>query len=339
MKSEQWHQLDRLFHSVLEREPAERAAFLDEACGGDESLRQQVEVLLTAHEVAGSFIERPAFEVEAQSVADDQDESAVGQTIGHYKIISTLGVGGMGEVYLAQDTRLGRMIALKLLPADFTRDTDRVRRFQQEARAASALNHPNIIIIYEVGQIDDRHFIATEFIDGETLRQHISGPRTPTGGNGSYPSGTPLKVRDVLNIGVQTADALAAAHEAGIVHRDIKPENIMLRRRDGYVKVLDFGLAKLTEGSAVTLDPEALTRAQVKTDAGVVMGTASYMSPEQARGEKGRCAHRHLELGCGALRDGGGLCALREINTQRSHRVDIGARATAAGSLCARGTD
>jgi serine/threonine protein kinase/TolB-like protein/Tfp pilus assembly protein PilF len=285
MKSE-WQQLDNLFHSALEREPAERAAFLDEACGGDESLRQQVEVLLAAHEEAGSFIERPAFEVEAESVAFDQDESAVGQTIGYYKIISTLGVGGMGEVYLAQDTRLGRMIALKLLPADFTRDTDRVRRFQQEARAASALNHPNIIIIYEVGQIDDRHFIATEFIDGETLRPHLSAPRTSTGGNGSRLSGTPLKVLDVLNIGIQTADALAAAHEAGIVHRDIKPENIMLRRRDGYVKVLDFGLAKLTEGSAITFDPEAPTRAQVKTDVGVVMGTASYMSPEQARGER-----------------------------------------------------
>lgn len=173
--------------------------FLDEACGGDESLRQQVEVLLTAHEEAGSFIERPAFEVEARSVADDQDESVVGQTIGHYKIISTLGVGGMGEVYLAQDTRLGRMIALKLLPVAFTRDTDRLRRFQQEARAASALNHPNIVSIYEVGQIDDRHFIASEFVDGETLRHHISGHRPPAAGNGSQRSGTPLKVRDILN--------------------------------------------------------------------------------------------------------------------------------------------
>jgi serine/threonine-protein kinase len=286
MKSEQWQQLDSLFHSALECEPAERAAFLDEACDGDESLRQQVEVLLTAHQGAGSFIERPAFEVEAQSVADDQDESSVGQTIGHYKIISTLGVGGMGEVYLSQDTRLGRMIALKLLPVEFTRDTDRVRRFQQEARAASALNHPNIITIYEIGQVDDRHFIATEFIEGDTLRHSISGPQRLTGGNGIHAAATPLKVCDVLNIGIQTADALAAAHEAGIVHRDIKPENIMLRRRDGYVKVLDFGLAKLTEGPAVAIDTEAPTRAQIKTDAGMRMGTASYMSPEQARGER-----------------------------------------------------
>jgi serine/threonine-protein kinase len=285
MKSEQWQQLDSLFHSALERELAKRAAFLEEACAGDESLRQRVEVLLTAHEEAGSFIERPAFEVEAQSVADDQDESAVGQTMGHYKIISTLGAGGMGEVYLAKDSRLGRMIALKLLPASFTRDTERVRRFQQEARAASALNHPNIITIHEVGQIDERYFIATEFIDGETLRQHLTRPVTPTAGTGGHQSVTSLKLRDVLNIGIQTADAMAAAHEAGIVHRDIKPENIMLRRRDGYVKVLDFGLAKLTEDSSVT-DPEALTRARVKTGAGVVMGTVNYMSPEQARAEK-----------------------------------------------------
>jgi serine/threonine-protein kinase len=205
--------------------------------------------------------------------------------MGHYKIISTLGVGGMGEVYLAKDSRLGRMIALKLLPTSFTQDTERVRRFQQEARAASALNHPNIITIHEVGQIDERHFIATEFIDGETLRQHLTRPVTPTGRTGGHQSGTSLKLRDVLNIGIQTADAMAAAHEAGIVHRDIKPENIMLRRRDGYVKVLDFGLAKLTEDSSVT-DPEALTRARVKTGAGVVMGTANYMSPEQVRAEE-----------------------------------------------------
>jgi serine/threonine protein kinase/TolB-like protein/Tfp pilus assembly protein PilF len=285
MKSEQWQQLDNLFHSALEREPEERSAFLDAACGGNESLRQQVEVLIAAHEKSGSFIERPAFEVEAQSVADDQDELAMGQTIGHYKIISTLGVGGMGEVYLAQDTRLGRMIALKLLPVNFTRDLDRVRRFQQEARAASALNHPNIVVIHEVGHVDDRYFIASEFIDGETLRQHIRGHASPAGGNGNPSAGKPLKILDILNIGIQTADALAAAHEAGIVHRDVKPENIMMRRRDGYVKVLDFGLAKLTEDSSVT-DPEAPTRAQVKTGAGVVMGTANYMSPEQARGER-----------------------------------------------------
>jgi serine/threonine protein kinase/Tol biopolymer transport system component len=286
MKPERWQQLDRLFHSALERGPAARAVFLHEACAGDEALRKQVEVLLSAHEEAGSFIESPALEVEARSVADDQEQSAVGQTIAHYKVISLLGVGGMGQVYLAEDTRLGRKIALKILPAEFTRDPDRVRRFQQEARAASALNHPNIITIYEIGQLEDRHFIATELIDGDTLRRRIGGVESRTSGTGRDKSGTPTQIREILNIAIQAADALAAAHEAGIAHRDIKPENIMVRRRDGYVKVLDFGLAKLTEGPAIALDPEAPTRAQIKTSAGVVMGTATYMSPEQARGEK-----------------------------------------------------
>jgi eukaryotic-like serine/threonine-protein kinase len=280
MKPERWQQLDKLFHAALEREPEERAAFLDEACAGDESLRKQVETLLVAHQQAGSFIESPAMEVAARGVAADhentEEELANGETVSHYRIISPLGSGGMGDVYLAQDTVLSRQVALKLLPEYFTRDRDRLRRFQQEARAASALNHPNIITIYEIGQVDDRHFIATEFIDGTTLRQNFFG-------EGRHTSGKPLRLREVLDIAIQTADALAAAHEAGIVHRDIKPENIMVRRRDSYVKVLDFGLAKLTEGA---VDSEAPTRANVKTSAGVVMGTASYMSPEQARGEQ-----------------------------------------------------
>jgi serine/threonine protein kinase/Tol biopolymer transport system component len=286
MKPERWQHLDKLFHSALEQAPAERGAFLDEACADDDSLRKQVEALLSAHAQAGSFIESPALQVEAQSLADDQNESVVGQTVAHYKIISQLGVGGMGEVYLAEDMALGRKVALKLLPVDFTRDTDRVRRFQQEARAASSLNHPNIVTIHEIGQVDNIHFIATEFIDGQTLRQHIRDSQSQVVGDGSRTSGRHLKLSEILSGGIQTADALSAAHEAGIVHRDIKPENIMVRRRDGYVKVLDFGLAKLTEGPAIALDPEAPTRTQIKTSAGVVMGTANYMSPEQARGEK-----------------------------------------------------
>ena len=284
MKPELWQQLDKLYHSALERELAERAAFLDAACAGDKSLREQVEALLAAHEEAGTFMERPAFEVEARLLAGDEVDSAVGQTIGHYRLLSSLGVGGMGEVYLAQDTQLGRKVALKLLPADFTRDRDRVGRFQQEARATSALNHPNIITIYEIGQVDDRHFIAAEFIDGQTLRERIARSQSGTANDNSRTSGTALELHEILNIAIQTANALAAAHEVGIVHRDIKPENIMVRRRDGYVKVLDFGLAKLIEGKAITIDAEAPTRTRVKTSAGLVMGTASYMSPEQARG-------------------------------------------------------
>lgn len=191
------------------------------------------------------------------------------QTISHYRILDKLGSGGMGEVYLAEDTRLGRKLALKILPAEFTQDPDRLARFEQEARAASALNHPNIITIYEVGEHEGAHFIATEFIEGRTLRQSLP------------PAGMPL--REALEIATQIAGALQAAHEAGITHRDIKPENVMVRP-DGYIKVLDFGLAKLTEKSDPKVDKEAATMLKPNTDPGTVMGTVTYMSPEQARG-------------------------------------------------------
>jgi eukaryotic-like serine/threonine-protein kinase len=195
-----------------------------------------------------------------------------GTQLGRYEIRSQLGAGGMGEVYLAQDTKLDRRVALKILPADVAAHPDRMKRFVQEAKAASALNHPNIITIYEIDETDSGHFIATEFIDGETLREREQKP---------------LKLGESLDVATQIASALGAAHAAGIVHRDIKPENVMLRH-DGIVKVLDFGLAKLSEPLGVAggpaVDTEAPTRANVKTDPGVVMGTAIYMSPEQARG-------------------------------------------------------
>ena len=281
--------MDQIFHAAVERPPSERAAFLDEACAGDQSLHKQIEELLAAHDEAGSFIEQPAIAVEARSVAKQETGLAVGQSIGHYRIISQIGAGGMGEVYLAEDMTLGRKVALKLLPADFTQDKDRLRRFQQEAHATSALNHPNIITIYEISYVDDRYLIATEFIDGETLRERIRDARLQTAEGEGDKSLKALPLREVLNIAIQTADALAAAHEAGIVHRDIKPENIMVRRRDGYIKVLDFGLAKLSEPPALAggynVDTEAITRAQIKTSASLVMGTVTYMSPEQTRGE------------------------------------------------------
>jgi serine/threonine protein kinase/Flp pilus assembly protein TadD len=199
------------------------------------------------------------------------------QTISHYRILDKLGSGGMGEVYLAEDTRLGRKLALKILPAEFTQDQERLARFEQEARAASALNHPNIITIYEVGEASTEsggvHFIATEYIEGRTLRHSM-----PLVG---------AALREALEITIQIAGALQAAHEAGITHRDIKPENIMIRP-DGYIKVLDFGLAKLTEKSDprldLSVDKEAATRLRANTDPGTVMGTVTYMSPEQARG-------------------------------------------------------
>jgi serine/threonine protein kinase len=191
--------------------------------------------------------------------------------ISHYRIVSPLGAGGMGEVYLAEDTSLGRKVALKLLSSEYTQNADRVRRFQQEARAASALNHPNILTIYEVGQAGALHYIATEYIDGQTLRKQLDQNR--------------MRLAEVLEVGIQIAGALAEAHAAGIVHRDIKPENIMLRS-SGLVKVLDFGLAKLVENQTPPANSAAPTNAGMNTDSGTIMGTVCYMSPEQARGLK-----------------------------------------------------
>src|SRR5947209_2879601 len=268
MTSERWQQIEQLFHSALEREPAQRAAFLAEACAGDDSLRREIETLIASHEGAENFMETPASDVAAEMLSHAQSRLEMGQQLGEYRVLSLLGTGGMGEVYLAEDPRLNRLIALKLLPAHFTIDSGRVRRFEQEARAASALNHPNIITIHEIGRADSIQFIATEFIDGVTLRERMSGRA--------------LKLGEALDIAYQIASALAAAHAAGIIHRDIKPENIMLRR-DGFVKVLDFGLAKLTLNQEVEL--EATTKSMGRSNPGMVIGTVQYMSPEQAWGE------------------------------------------------------
>src|SRR6266550_5650095 len=269
IKADRWQTIDRLFHSTLSCAPEKRAGFLSQACGDDEALRVEVESLLRAHEQDGSFLDLPAYEVAADFLADAFGGLFAGQQIGPYKIISPLAAGGMGEVYLAQDTRLGRKIALKLLPQDFARDQHRVRRFAQEARAASALNHPNVCVIHEVGKTSDgRHFIAMELIEGITLRERIS--------RGS------LSLADALTVAEQVAAALMAAHAAGVVHRDIKPENIMLRK-DGYVKVLDFGLAKLSETESQSNGGTASTISNVHTEPGTQMGTVKYMSPEQLR--------------------------------------------------------
>jgi serine/threonine-protein kinase len=264
MTPERWQRIKSLLESVLEREPQERAVFLKQACADDPALQSEVESLIASHEQAGGFIELPAFELMAESLGV-RSESLVGRSFGPYQIISAIGSGGMGEVYLAEDPRLGRKIALKVLPTYYTSDDERVGRFQQEARAASALNHPSIITIYEIGEVDSRHFIVTEFIDGETLRRRMAKSQ--------------LTVPEALRIAIHTASALAAAHAGGIVHRDIKPENIMLRE-DGIVKVLDFGLAKLTDRK----NDVAKALARIETQQGMVMGTSYYMSPEQARG-------------------------------------------------------
>src|SRR5262245_20170433 len=289
MTPERWKQVDQLMQDALDRGPAERAAFLAEACGADDELRREVESLIGFHERAGSFIETPPAEIAADWLA--VKELRAGQMIGHYELIGRIGRGGMGEVYLALDARLERQVALKLLPPRFTEDAERVRRFRQEARAVSALNHPNIITIHEIGEAamesGSVYFIATEFIEGRTLREMIRD-----GG---------MKPSEALEVAIQAASALSAAHAAGITHRDIKPENIMLRP-DGYVKVLDFGLAKLGVGSgewgignresgirehiASPHSPLPTPHSQFSTDPGVVPGTVSYMSPEQALGHK-----------------------------------------------------
>src|SRR5215475_8939837 len=288
---ELWERIERLYHAALERAQPERAAFLAEACAGDEALRREVESLLRFDHRAEHFIEESALEVAAQAQAEAGEESLIGKTLGHYRILSLLGEGGMSEVYLALDTRLERKVALKLLPRQFTRDADRLRRFIQEAKAASALNHPNIITIHEIGESESVHFVATEYIAGRTLRQLMTG--------------APLELSRTLDVTTQIANALAIAHAEGIVHRDIKPENVMVRP-DGYLKVLDFGIAKLVGGSgewgvgngeveggktrkllSTSTTPNAslpTSRSTFSTSPGVVLGTAQYMSPEQARG-------------------------------------------------------
>src|SRR5262245_25245502 len=270
MTPERWGHIERLYHGALERDTGARAAFLAEACAGDEALRGEVESLLRCDTRAERFIESPALEVAAKLSAEDRVQSMIGRQIGPYQILSFLGAGGMGDVHLALDTRLGRKVAVKLLPAEFTTDAERLRRFEQEARAASALNHPNIITVHEIGEIEGRRFIVTEYVEGETLRRRMStAPRRR------------IRLSEALEIAAHVAAALQAAHEAGIIHRDIKPENVMLRA-DGLTKVLDFGLAKLSCARAGS-QPAAES---LDTRSGIVMGTTNYMSPEQARGER-----------------------------------------------------
>ena len=269
MSRDRWQQIDQLLDAALELEASERAQFLNQACAGDEALRKELESRLASDEPSRCFIEQPAPVVTAKAAASHNEEQLAGRLISHYKVLSLLGAGGMGKVYLAEDLRLARSVAIKWLPPPFTIDKDRLRRFELEARAASALNHPNIITIHDIGAFEDARFIVTEFIDGETLRRRMATFR-PT-------------LHEALDISIQIAEALAAAHEVGIIHRDIKPENVMLRR-DGYVKVLDFGLAKLIERRAQPVNAEASTMAMIDTESGVRLGTVRYMSPEQARG-------------------------------------------------------
>ncbi|MDQ6787335.1 MAG: protein kinase [Acidobacteriota bacterium] len=270
MLSNNREQVEDIFQAALDQPPAEREKFLAEACRGDERLQTEIRRLLDSFKNSEDFLESAAADV----IAGRQKKLRAGQKLGRYEIKSSIGAGGMGEVYLAKDTKLDRAVALKILPDAFAEDRERVRRFVQEAKAASALNHPNILTIYEIGSLENLHFIATEFIEGETLRARMKRV-----GNDA-----PLGLREMLDIAAQIAAALNAAHAAGIIHRDIKPENIMLRE-DGLVKVLDFGLVKLVEKTGEIISAEDETLAQINTAPGLVMGTVAYMSPEQTRGK------------------------------------------------------
>jgi non-specific serine/threonine protein kinase len=265
---ERWATIKRLHQAALEREPGQRPAFLHDACGGDEALRSEVESLLAFDTRAESFLESPALDVAANSIRQEA-RSLISRTLGHYHVESLLGAGGMGEVYLARDPRLDREVALKVLPAALIDNADRLQRFVREARAASALNHPNVATIHDIGESGGVHFIVMEYVEGQTLAQTIAD--------------RPTSVSEIVDIAIQVADALEAAHAKGITHRDIKPANLMRTPR-GQVKVLDFGIAKTTARESPTQTSAAFAESQ--TSAGIVVGSAPYMSPEQVLGHE-----------------------------------------------------
>jgi serine/threonine protein kinase len=268
MKSERWQKVKQIFEDAIEIESSLRPAFVEEACSGDASLRVEVQRLIDSFDDAGSFMERPPSSEVASLIVERRDMLASGQKFSRYDIVARVGAGGMGEVYLANDSKLNRKVAIKILNRELNANETNLARFLREAQSASSLSHPNILIIHEIGDENNSKFIVSEYVEGKTLREAMNDRR--------------LNLTEVLNIGAQIAGALAAAHGANLVHRDIKPDNIIVRP-DGYIKVLDFGLAKLVREKSAGLDDKAIGENQ--TAKGIIMGTVNYMSPEQARGD------------------------------------------------------
>jgi Tol biopolymer transport system component len=271
MTAERWQKVEQVYHAALEREESRRAAYLRQVCAGDDALRREVESLLAQESRAGQFLETPALEVAAKVLAEHQSQSPlVGKPLGSYRILSLLGAGGMGEVYQARDTKLGRDVAIKVLPAAFVDDANRLSRFQREARMLASLNHPNIATIHGLEQSDGVHYLVMELVPGETLAERVSAGA--------------LKIEEALKVAVQIAEALEAAHEKGVIHRDLKPANVKVTP-EGRVKVLDFGLAKAYSGDGGQNLSNSGTLSAMGTEEGRILGTPAYMSPEQARGK------------------------------------------------------